>query len=228
MRSRNRTNCSPSNQRVLPAPQIRSPPCSHTVTGNPLPAAAAAGAPRGLNTFKNRQSSPMPGPAASGMGSGCTHALPKAVALSTPVHGTMGCAGAKRNAPTGGFAYRTPRHASTPPPRISPRREPCGVCTTGSTETAWILLRRPSTASSIRTRREPRTLRWVHLHVSPLVGDTSVTLVYRGRAVANWFVFSEGNPLHVTCQSRRIHADLPCTLTSLPPRSLPGSPRGAP
>ncbi|GLW90333.1 hypothetical protein Aglo03_11490 [Actinokineospora globicatena] len=55
--------------------------------------------------------------------------VPRLVASRTAVQGWGGRGDAKRNGPTGGWAYGTPRNSATPPRRV-PRTAPAEVRTT--------------------------------------------------------------------------------------------------
>src|SRR3954452_15520494 len=103
----------------------KPPPITNTRTGHGPPPE------RGVHTLRYRQSSSPGGIAPHakseiGTRCGCGGGGPKAVASSSPAHGSTGPGGAQRRSPTGGAAKGMPRRA----PALRPRRRPAEVSTT--------------------------------------------------------------------------------------------------
>src|SRR4051794_21400206 len=98
----------PAYHGVDPAPAVKPPPWIQTITGRPPSS-------DGVQMLSERQSSPVgicPAPSIVSSGDGfCGAIAPKAVASSTPSHGSTGCGGWNRAA----VAKRMPRNCSTPP-----------------------------------------------------------------------------------------------------------------
>jgi hypothetical protein len=106
---------------------MKAPPCNHTSTGMPAPAAL----PDVAHTLRNRQSSDARVPAPIGIGLfGCGHIAPYAVASATPVHGSGLIGARQRKLPVGAAAYLMPFHTRSTP-SSTPRTGPESVSTTG-------------------------------------------------------------------------------------------------
>src|SRR3990167_9202749 len=63
--------------------------------------------------------------------SGCTHDAPNSVAVTSPCMSPTATGGFHRRSPTGGCAYRMPRHTRTSP-SVVPRNVPAGAAATGA------------------------------------------------------------------------------------------------